>query len=97
MKRRSSSETTLQLTPGKPIADGIRFCEMTLLTPKMQQALAARGLIWLTEFRDGTMEVGGSVIAKDYEQAVAISDSRGLGEKVSGRMAGGDGLPHIPD
>lgn len=94
MTRKNSSASTLQFSPNRPIADGIRFCEMSLLPPPVQKMLAARGLIWLTEFEH---DMGGSVIAKDLEQAVVISDARGLGERVVGAMSGGDGMPYMPD
>lgn len=89
------SDPGVRLTPGRPIADGIRFCEMTLFEEPIQAMLAARGLIWLTDWEDGTMEMGGSVIAASRDQAAAIADARGLGERVVGQMSGGS-MHYLP-
>lgn len=71
------------------IADGIPFNDIEGLPPKTISILAARGLIWLTQFnvrdRNNTVRsYQGTIIARDYEDAEVIAFGRGLEEEVVG-------------
>ncbi|MDB5593571.1 MAG: hypothetical protein JWM36_532 [Hyphomicrobiales bacterium] len=80
-----------------PICDGIRFDEITLFPPKLQMMLVGRSLVWATEFEAEGQSWGGSVIASSTEEASSIADSRGLGERVFGRIGGLGDLQYLPD
>lgn len=76
----------LHVDLGAPIADGICFDDLHGLPASIARSLTARGLVWLTRFRDGDFHGGGTVIAADAHQAARIADARGLGETIVGRL-----------
>ena len=80
-----------------PICDGIRFDELTMFLPVHQLMLVGRGLVWATEFDADGQTWGGTVIASSPEDATRIADSRGLGERVFGRIGGLGDSQHLPD
>lgn len=79
----------LRIVTDAPFADGICFDDTWAmqLGPSAVQTLAARGLVYLTEFEAGGVTWGGKVVAASEQQAAAIADARGLGETVTGRLA----------
>lgn len=84
----------LQFTPGQPIADGIRYDDITLFNEQQQRMLVGRGMVWLTSFDGDGMAMGGTVVAGSREQADEIADARGLGETIDGVMGiAGPGEP----
>lgn len=83
----------IQFDPSGPVADGIRFDDITLTGKALRDALIARGLVWRTSFTDdrGT-DWAGSVIAASPVEAARIADARGLGETIDGPMTSLEGV-----
>lgn len=71
----------------RPIADGICFDDLGGLSVDACNALAARGVVFLTSFEADGSKYGGTVIASSWEKAAEIAFGRGLGETVIGQMA----------
>jgi len=71
----------------RPIADGICFDDMSGMPLHVRNMLAARGVVFLTEFKANGRTYGGSVIATTWEKADEIAFGRGLGETVIGVLA----------
>lgn len=71
----------------RPVADGIPFDDMLGLSLRARNMLAARGVVFLTEFQANGKTYGGTVIAPSWERADEISFGRGLGETVVGVLA----------
>lgn len=71
----------------RPIADGICFDDMAGMPLHVRNMLAARGVVFLTEFEANGSRYGGSVIAATWEKADEVAFGRGLGETVIGVLA----------
>lgn len=70
----------------KPIADGIPFHDLDGLPYWMRNMLAARGVVFMTEFQANDATYGGAIIAQSWKAAERIAFGRGLGERVIGRL-----------
>lgn len=76
---------TMHFEPGKPICDGICYSDLWLIPDHFHNVLAARRLVFLTEWDWDGMEMGGDIIARSLRAARKIAFGRGLGERVIGR------------
>ena len=65
--------------------DGILYSDLWMLRSReFHNVLAARGLVFMTEFRTPEgIEYSGDIIAGDVRQAKQIAFGRGLGETIS--------------
>ena len=71
----------------RPIADGICFDDMAGMPTHVRNMLAARGLVFATQFEADDCIYSGSVIAATWERADEVAFGRGLGETVIGVLA----------
>lgn len=79
----------MKFDPQRPMCDGILFRDLWMLHDfEYQNVLAARGVVYLTDFQslDGR-PYRGSIIAKSRSDAELIAFGRGLGETV-GQLLG---------
>lgn len=72
--------------PTKPFADGICFDDLDGMSIKACNVLASRGLVFCTEFRVPNRVMAGNIVAADLRRALDVAASRGLGEKIVGRL-----------
>lgn len=70
----------------EPIADGIVFDDLHGAPMKVRNTLAARGLVFLTEFRANGKTYGGTIVAGSLHAAEQIAFGRALGETVIGTL-----------
>lgn len=68
----------------RPIADGISFDDTAGMTMEARNMLAARGVVFLTEFPANGKVYGGTVVAPTWERAEEVAFGRGLGETIIG-------------
>lgn len=73
--------------PIRPEINGVSFSDMHSLSIEKQNELAARGLVFLTDFGWNGKRYGGDIIARSLEHAQEIADSRGFGEEVIGTLS----------
>lgn len=78
----------MRIDPHRPLADGIPFVDTEGLTDGQINLLAAREVVWLTEFKVDGVGHAGDIIAASEEQAAAIAFGRGLGEEIVGQLVG---------
>lgn len=74
----------MHINAHSPEADGIGFEDTRGMSPELINLLAARGLLYLTEFRANGRRYTGDVIAANEAHAELIVFGRGLGEVVLG-------------
>lgn len=74
----------IRVHPMRPIADGIHFDDLEGLSIERRNLIAARDVVYLTEFKAGAKTYGGSIIASTREKAEDIAFGRGLDEKIVG-------------
>ncbi|MBN8243288.1 hypothetical protein JF546_09725 [Nitratireductor aquimarinus] len=72
--------------PDRPIADGVPFDDLFNMPLESMNALAARDVVFLTEFRADERTYGGSIICGSIDDAEARAFGRGLGERVIGTL-----------
>lgn len=68
------------------MADGIVFDDLHGLPKQAVNRLAARGVVFCTEFRTAGRLYGGNIITTSWPAAEQIAFGRGLGEQVVGEM-----------
>lgn len=68
----------------RPIADGIQFDDLIGLPIDACNLLAARGVVFCTEFEANGSRYGGRIVATSWKAAEDIAFGRGLGEEVVG-------------
>jgi hypothetical protein len=75
--------------PNKPFCDGLLYSDLWMLRDRRDHnILAARNIVYLTEFRTPEGVVySGDIIAKNRRQAERIAFGRGLGEVVEQRLS----------
>ena len=79
----------MHFEPMRPVCDGILFLDSWRLKTFDDQALlAARGLLFMTEFPAPYDMFGGDIFAASLAAAEEIAFGRGLGEKVVGPVTG---------
>ncbi len=77
----------MHFDPRKPVCDGILFSDLyRLKSLGDQNVLAARGLVFMTEFPPPDEMFSGDIIAASREAAEEIAFGRGLGEKIVGQI-----------
>ena len=74
-------------------ADGVEFDDLAAVSDVDRNRLAARGVVYCTEFDANGRTYGGTIIAKDMEMAERVAFGRGLGEKVLGRLVQAGTMP----
>jgi hypothetical protein len=75
--------------PARPFYDGLLYSDLWMLRDRRHHnILAARGVVYLTEFRspEGVVYCG-DIIAKNRCQAERVAFGRGLGEVIQQRMS----------
>ncbi len=77
--------------PMRPEIAGRCFSDTHGLSDQQINALAAQGLVFLTEFeqrtRDGRRAIyGGEIVARSWRAAERIAARRGFGEEVVGQL-----------
>lgn len=76
--------TPVVIDPVRPIADGTPFDDLHGLSTEASNMLAARGVVFCTEFKAAGRSFGGNIIAASWRAAEEIAFGRGLGEQVIG-------------
>ncbi|CAN0654318.1 conserved protein of unknown function [Nitratireductor aquimarinus] len=76
----------VRVDPDRPVADGVPFDDLFDMTLERMNALAARDVVFLTEFRADERTYGGSIICGSIDDAEARVFGRGLGERVIGTL-----------
>jgi hypothetical protein len=72
----------------KPLADGMVFDDLWGLDMETRNLLAARGVVFCSEFKVGGKTYAGNIIATSWAAAEEIAFARALGEEIIGVMAG---------
>jgi len=73
----------MHIANNSPFCDGICFDDLHQFSDDAGKMLIARELVWMTEFSINGHEYGGTVIAKDKDEAMKIVDARCLDERVT--------------
>ena len=74
------------IDPEIPMADGILFDDLHGVPLHIQNMLAARRVVFLTEFEANGKTYGGKIVARSWSAAKNIAFSRGLDEQVVGTL-----------
>lgn len=76
--------TGIRIHPKRPVADGILFDDLESFGPKERAFLAARGVVFCTQFKANGRTYSGNIIATSWDHAENIAFGRGLDEEVIG-------------
>ncbi|MCV0352801.1 MAG: hypothetical protein K5863_22220 [Nitratireductor sp.] len=82
--RPPSPSSGFHVDPSRPVADGIRFDDLDGLEGPERNLLAARGVVFCSEFQANDRTYGGCIIGTSWPHAEEIAFGRGLGEEVIG-------------
>jgi hypothetical protein len=69
-------------------ADKIPFDDLHGLPDRISNLLAARGVVFVTEFKANGRRYTGNIVARSWADAKVVAFGRGLGESVVGKLVG---------